>query len=259
MENRKDISIIIAVFNAEKFLQNAIQSVVSQCNNFVELIVIDGGSNDGTVEIIKRNENFIDNWISEPDKGIYDAWNKGVQLSTGDWIMFLGADDQLVPDALQKYTDFMSSIPDSEHIEYISSRIEMVDLQGKSIRVKGWTWEWPLFLRDMTVAHPGSLHSKKLFEKYGLFDISYKITGDYELLLRPRENLKAAFFDEITVLMQEGGASDSLKALKEHERAAVFTGGDSPLSAKLNRYKIQLKFKTKAILRKLGINAYLKK
>lgn len=253
------ISIIIATFNADKFLKNCLDSIIPQISKNIELIIIDAGSKDGTVDIIKNYNEYITFWISEPDKGIYDAWNKGVLASSGDWIMFIGADDQLLPGALEKYAGFMSKLPSIDEVDYISSRMEMVDLSGRSIRVKGWAWEWPLFLKDMTVAHPGSLHSKRLFDQYGLFDISYKITGDYELLLRPREKLKAVFFDEITVLMQEGGASDSLKALLEHERAAVQTGGASATSARLNVYKISLKFRVKAILRKMGFNAYLKK
>lgn len=253
------ISIIIATFNADKFLKNCLDSIVPQIGKNIELIIIDGGSKDTTADIIKNYNEYITFSISEPDKGIYDAWNKGVLASSGDWIMFLGADDQLLPGAIEKYVGFISKFPSVDKVDYISSRMKMVDLTGRSIRVKGWAWEWPLFLKDMTVAHPGSLHSKRLFDQYGLFDISYKITGDYELLLRPREKLKAVFFDEITVLMQEGGASDSLKALLEHERAAVQTGGASATSARLNVYKISLKFRVKAILRKIGFNAYLKK
>lgn len=253
------ISIIVATYNAALYLERLINSINIQNFDSLELIIIDAGSKDGTVELIKKHLEKISYWISEPDNGIYDAWNKGVQASSGDWIMFLGADDQLLPDAIKKYAEFIAKLSHIEEVEYISSRMEMVDLAGRSIRVKGWAWEWPLFLKDMTVAHPGSLHSKKLFDQYGLFNIAYKITGDYELLLRPREKLKAVFFDEVTVLMQEGGASDSLKALLEHERAAVETGGASAMSARFNVYKINLKFRIKAFLRKMGFNAYLKK
>lgn len=255
----KSITVIIATFNAEKYLEKCLSSIFPQLNNESELIIIDGGSRDKTVEIIKKNEEKISYWISESDQGIYDAWNKGINQAKGDWVMFLGADDKLLPDTIRKYEEFMALIPRIDEVDYISSRMEMVDLAGRPIRIKGWAWEWPLFLKDMTVAHPGSLHSRRLFDQYGLFDISYKITGDYELLLRPRENLKARFFDEITVVMQEGGASDSLKALVEHERAAVQTGGASILSARFNAWKISLKFRTKALLRKMGFNLYLKK
>lgn len=256
---KEKISIIIATYNAQNYLEDCLSSILPQLSDFAELIIIDGKSKDSTVSIIEKYNESISYWISEKDNGIYDAWNKGVKASTGDWIMFIGADDQLLPMALKKYANFIEKLPNVDDVDYISSRMEMVDLAGRSIRVKGWAWEWPLFLKDMTVAHPGSLHSKKLFDQYGLFNIAYKITGDYELLLRPREKLKAVFFDEVTVLMQEGGASDSLKALLEHERAAVETGGASAMSARFNVYKINLKFRIKAFLRKMGFNAYLKK
>jgi glycosyltransferase involved in cell wall biosynthesis len=253
------ISIIVATYNAASYLERLIDSIRIQNVDNLEFIIIDAGSRDGTVELIEKHSEKISYWISESDSGIYDAWNKGVKASSGDWIMFLGADDQLLPGALEKYLAFMAKLPNIDKLDYISSRMKMIDLQGHFIRLKGWAWEWPLFLKDMTVAHPGSLHSKKLFDQYGIFDISYKITGDYELLLRPREKLKAAFFDDVTVLMQEGGASDSLKAIREHERAAVNTGGASAISARLNVCKINLKFRAKALLRKIGLNVYLKK
>lgn len=225
----------------------------------VEFIIIDGGSSDRTVEIIMENNKHIDYWISEPDKGIYDAWNKGLNAGTGKWVMFLGADDQLNTEAIEKYTEFICKVPNIEDIDYISSRMEVIDKHGKILRVRGRAWGWPLFLKDMSVAHPGSLHSRKLFEQYGVFNTEYKIAGDYELLLRPKDKLRALFMDIITVKMQEGGASDSLKALVESKKAVVQTGGLSLLSAKLNHTIIRVKFIVKATLRKIGINAYLKR
>jgi len=251
------VTVITATFNAGKTLVHLINSIINQSDTNYELILIDGGSKDNTVDIIKQYSSYIFYWISEPDNGIYDAWNKGIQKASGNWIMFLGADDTLNPDALKQYRAFISNRQDKD-LQYISSRVEMVDLQGRSIRIKGWPWQWPRFLKDMTVAHTGSLHAKSLFGKYGLFDTSYKITGDYELLLRPRDKLKAAFMNEVTVRMSEGGASDSAAALKEHQRAAVTTGGASEFMMMLNKWYIFSKITIKGLLRKMGFNVYLK-
>jgi len=250
-------SIIIATYNAGKYLERAITSVIANKYNNIDLIIIDANSKDETINIIKKYEQYLSYWVSEKDEGIYDAWNKGVKKAAGDWIMFFGADDILLPNALVDYDSFIRSL--KEEVDYISSKKQMIDKTNKLIRVIGSKWEWPFFLKEMMVAHPGSLHSKTLFEKYGLYDTSYKITGDYELLLRPGNKLKAAFMDKITIMMSEGGASDSIMAVKEHYRAALKTGGQSRVSAQINFIIVYLKFKLKKLLRYFGINAYLKK
>lgn len=253
------ITIITAVFNGGATLGRLINSIIPQKGSNIEFILIDGGSKDNTLDIIKANENIIDYWISEPDKGIYDAWNKGIKKASGNWIMFLGCDDLLMPDAIQTYTEFIHNNSDNRHLEYISSRIEIIDKKGNTVRIKGWKWEWPKFLREVTVAHPGSLHARSFFEKYGDFDITYKITGDFELLLRPRQNFKTAYINKVTAKMTEGGASDSVKAIIEHYKAATITGGSSKLIAYMNMMNVYIKFKAKKIARSIGLNLYLKR
>lgn len=257
MKTYPKITVITATYNAERYLEESINSVYDQYYPNLEYIIIDGGSKDKTVDIIKQNSSKITHWISEPDSGIYDAWNKGVNKSSGDWVMFLGSDDLLLPNALDAYAKFIITL--SNDVEYVSSKIRMTDEILNPIRVKGWRWEWPRFLRVMTVAHPGSLHSRKLFEEHGKFDIGYKIVGDYEFLLRPGAQLKTAYLDTITVIMREGGASDSWAAIREQYRASTQTGKYSVLNAAANMYFIGSKFYTKKYLRALGVNAYLRK
>jgi len=252
------ISIITATYNAESCLENLLKSIKLQKTDNIEFVIIDGASKDNTISIIKRYNEFIDYWISEPDTGIYDAWNKGVKLTTGEWIMFLGADDQLMPKALKTNIDFILK-NSSQELDLISSKIEMIDNNRKSIRIKGWKWEWPRFLYEMTIAHPGALHSRKLFVKHGLFNQDYKIAGDYELLLRPRNNLKTAFIDAITVKMCEGGTSDSIAAAFELYKLTTKTGGANRLTATINATVIILKYLIKSGFRHFGFNVYLRK
>jgi len=251
------ISIIIATYNAGIYLQLCLDSIAVQRNEYLELIIIDGGSTDNTIEIIEKNHKQINYWISEPDRGIYDAWNKGLKNVSGEWVMFLGADDQLVPDAIESYTTLIKSINADNKVDFISSQVQMIDEKGKDIRVKGWPFAWPLFLKEMTIAHTGSLHSIKLFEEYGNFDIAYKIVGDYEFLLRPGNKLNALYLNKITVIMSEGGVSDSNAAIFEQYKAVIQTGKAEKDHAIRNLIIVLLKFNTKKILRAMGLNFYL--
>jgi len=258
MNSKPLISIITVVYNAEKTLEQTILSVINQSYSNIEFIIIDGGSKDGTTNIINKYSSKIAYWVSEPDNGIYDAWNKGIKNATGDWICFLGADDVFVDGGVKKYVEFIQK-DDNNKLDYISSRVEMIDENGESIWINGWKWEWPQFLRKMTVAHPGSFHSKQFFDKYGLFDTSYRVTGDYELLLRPKENLKTGFFNEITVKMAEGGTSDSIRAIKEHCQAARITGGGSFMYVYSSGAYVLVKSKLNKLFRKLGMNINIKR
>ncbi|RQO36107.1 glycosyltransferase [Herminiimonas sp. KBW02] len=241
------VTIITAVFNGEKTIEQTILSVISQSYNNLEYIIIDAGSTDGTIDIIKKYEHAINYWVSEPDGGIYDAWNKGVALASGTWIAFLGSDDLYREGAVQAYIDFVSSRTDLD-IEYVSSKINLTN-DEKVLRTVGLPWSWEIFRKYMKVAHVGSLHHKKLFEKYGLFDDSYRITGDYEFLLRPGRHLNAYFLDEITVNMHVGGVSNAdSRVFEESTRAKISTGGRNVVASQIEKYWAILKWKIRSQL-----------
>lgn len=221
------ISVVVATYNAEKYLHSALESIINQDYAATDIVVIDGKSKDNTVDIIKKYADKIGYWISESDKGIYDAWNKGVKNAKGDWIMFLGSDDCLVPGALQAYADFISRL--EPEIEFVSSKIQCADANLVPYRVIGWPWEWPKYQHVNTIAHPGSMHRRDLFERYGYFDPSYRIVGDYEFLLRGGPRLRTAFMDRITVIFREGGVSDGYAAIRESYKASITTGKASRL------------------------------
>lgn len=208
------ISIIIATFNAELRLSRCLDSIISQKTEEIELLIIDGGSVDGTLKLIDSYKGCIDFVLSEKDNGIYDAWNKGLRQAKGEWIMFLGADDQLMPGVLGKYLQFICSI-EGKICDYISARINYCNADGRLIKVIGKAWKWSEFKDKMTVAHVASLHNRSLFNQVGLFDTSYRICADYELLMRKRDKLAATFFSEIVASMESGGVSFSTAAIKE--------------------------------------------
>ncbi len=110
------VSVITAVFNGEAFIASCIESVLSQDYPNIEHIVLDGGSTDGTVAILRKYQDQIAFWQSEPDKGVFDAWNKGLDLARGEWIAFLGADDCYLPGAISAYIELAQRNPEAEFL-----------------------------------------------------------------------------------------------------------------------------------------------
>ena len=208
--NRKStplISIIVAVFNGAKTLQQCIDSVAQQTYAKKELIIIDGGSKDGTVDLREANQQQISYWISEPDRGIYNAWNKGLSQAKGDWICFLGADDYLLnAQVLEKMAAALEQLSAEIHVAYG----QVMLLSNESLFAVGEPW---LTIKDrfkqvMCIPHQGVMHRRSLFEQNGKFDESFRIAGDYELLLRELKKGDAIFIpDLITTGMRQGGIS----------------------------------------------------
>jgi glycosyltransferase involved in cell wall biosynthesis len=244
------ISIIIAVFNVEDYLEDAILSVINQTYDNVEHIIIDGGSTDGTLDIIKKYTDKIDYWISEKDKGIYDAWNKAVQISCGQWIGFLGADDFYELNAIQIYVENINLLA---KVEFISSQSYFCTKDKKILRKIGKSWNWKDFSIYMNIAHVGSLHRKSLFEKYGIYDINFKVCGDYDLLLRAGNKLKAGFVNQILCNMRIGGISHGgTSKIFEEIYQAKFKNNTRPTS--LHIYIDTLWARLKWIIRKYYYN-----
>lgn len=252
------ISIITATFNSVAVIEKSILSVISQSFTNFEYIIIDGGSTDGTRQIIEKYKSHITYTISEKDKGIYDAWNKGLEKATGDWVMFIGADDFLVPDALQSYASFINET-DTKSVLYISSKVNLLSQSGEVTRTYGWPWKWDSFKRVNLIAHPGSLQSMKLFKDYGQYDISYKIVGDYELLLRPKEKLNALFLNKVTVDVTEGGASSKIETFYELRRAVLNSKSINKALAFADFYVQVIKFVARKFGKRFGLTLYLRK
>lgn len=231
-------TIVIATYNSEYFLERAILSVLNQDFNDYEIVIVDGKSTDLTMSIVNKYSSKIKKVISEKDNGIYDAWNKGIKISEGEWVMFIGSDDILLENALNDYYNYIAEI--NPEIEFISSLVQLIDFNGKIIRTIGKAWNWNKFKKYMCVAHVGSLHRKTLFLNYGNFDSNYKITGDYEFLLRPNNHLKASFLEKVTAKMQIGGVSLNNKSFVETYNAKTLTGGRNKFIAAIELIKAYL-------------------
>lgn len=222
------ISIIVAVYNRSESLQRCINSVASQAYSNKELIIIDGGSTDGTVDILKSNHEQITYWESKQDRGIYHAFNKALAHSQGEWIYFLGSDDYLWDNqTLSNITQKLEEIAD-RNVLLVYGKVAMVSQGGDVLEVVNKPWEQvkDLFLQGCYICHQGVFHHKSLFEKHGQFDESFPISGDYELLLRELKlkDSQPLFISDLTIAaMQTGGFSSSPKhrisILQEFARA----------------------------------------
>lgn len=199
------LSIIIATYDSEKTLSRTLDSIEGQTLDEIEVIVIDGNSSDGTMRIVEEFSSKAIRWISEPDKGIYDAWNKGLQLSRGKYICFIGSDDYFAyPNALSD----LYSLADKENLDFVSAKYQLVNEIGEPRLIRGLPWSWNGIKKRMVVAHPGSLHKRAMFSKME-YNSLYKIASDYELLLNQGPTLKSGFLNKITVVMADGGVSNN--------------------------------------------------
>ncbi|MDG4476043.1 glycosyltransferase family 2 protein [Thiovibrio frasassiensis] len=224
------ISIIVAVFNGVDALQQCIDSVATQTYLNKELIVIDGGSEDGTVAIIEASREKIDYWVSEVDGGVYNAWNKGLSKAKGEWICFLGADDYLLgTEVLAQISARLEKIPQSIRVVY--AQIMLLSAGGEALFPVGEPWEKMKvrFRQGLCLPHQGVMHRRSLFEQNGKFDESFRIGGDYELMLRELKTANAVFIpDIIPTAMRQGGLSSnpssSIQAMRDVRRAQKMHG-----------------------------------
>jgi len=257
MDNKPLISIITATYNSQNTLDKFINSIVNQSYKNFELIIIDGASKDNTIDIIKQHSDHIIKWISEKDNGVYDAWNKGLTYAKGDWITFIGSDDELYHDALENYIDFINN--SQEQYDLISSRIHIINDNNDIVRTLGWPWEWKKSRKVFTIAHPGALHKKDLFSKFGNFNTMFKICGDYDFLLRCGEDMKAGFMNKVTLRMALGGLSDTHAVLKETYKILRVTSKLNYIDATYIYTLQSLKYFIRKGFRQLGLNIALKK
>lgn len=192
------ISVITAVYNGEKNIEETIKSIVNQTYENIEYIIIDGGSTDGTIDIIKKYENYLAYWISEKDKGISDAFNKGLKVANGDYINFQGDGDGFVSnDALKKVFEGINQNDDI----FISAKIQRIDEDGNEIFISKHVdnFDKKSLLFRMSLPHQGLFTHKSYFEKYGLFDINNTFCMDYEHLLRSYHNFPKVVTKDIVV------------------------------------------------------------
>jgi len=201
------VSIITATYNSAETLEETIRSLISQSYPDIEYIVVDGGSTDGTLGIINKYENKIAKVISEKDNGMYDALNKGILLSTGEIVGILNSDDLYYDkDVIKTIVQKM----EESGAEVCWGDLVYVKRKDTSAIVRLWKsseYKPGLFQKGWHPPHPAFFVKKAAYDKYGLFNLDFKISADYELMLRFLEKYKSrsCYTPKFLVKMRDGG------------------------------------------------------
>jgi len=204
------ISIITVCWNAATTIEKTIRSVASQTYGDMEYIVIDGKSNDGTLEIVQQYPNVVSKWISEPDKGLYDAMNKGIRMATGDYVGIINADDTFFDaQVVSKIAAFLKC-NDTIHAcigDIVQHRNDGTVVRRYSAR----NWKPKMLKFGFMPPHPAVFIKKEVFDKFGGYEGNFKIAADYELITRLflKNKITWAYSNMVTHSMLLGGLSSS--------------------------------------------------
>ena len=203
------LSLITVTYNSGKTLAYTIKSVLSQSFSNIEYIIVDGASKDDTLSIIKEYEPLFQGrmkWISEPDKGLYDAMNKGIRMATGDVVGILNSDDLFMDDKV--LADVAAAF--DEQTDAIFGNLYFVDQEDVNQIVRVWKGSpYKSFKSGWHPAHPTFYVRREVYEKYGGFDTSFDVSADFELMLRliEKHGIRTKYLDRYMVKMRMGGES----------------------------------------------------
>lgn len=215
-------SIATPCWNSVETIERTIKSVLAQEFKDYEYIIVDGGSTDGTLDIINKYEPLFEGrmkWKSEPDKGLYDAFNKGVERSIGIYCWNVNADDYIEPDALAKLADFITRGSFGDEYPIISGILNFLSRDGQ--KVLNQFKSNPEYMKEcykkdhIGLPHPATLVPKKIYEKYGAFDTYYRICGDADWFHRVYSaGVKFDFANFVISNMSDGGVSNAFNFKK---------------------------------------------
>lgn len=176
------VTIITVVYNRVKYLEQSILSVLNQTYKNIEYIIIDGGSTDGTLKVIKEYDNMIDYWLSEPDKGMYYALNKGIALASGELIGICHSDDYYHSnDLIYQLVEFHKVVKSDV---YHGDAIYLLETKEKTKLISIKSDHEKILQTHRSIIHPTTFIAKDIFRKYGFYDTKYKSASDYEMMIR---------------------------------------------------------------------------
>lgn len=216
------ISLITATFNSAETLRDTMQSVLNQTFKDVEYVIVDGNSKDTTLDIVKEFEPLFEghlHWVSEPDKGIYDAMNKGVRMAHGDVVGILNSDDFFASDdVLEKVNAAFTENPtidgvyaDVRYVDWNDTSKTVRMFSGKDFKRKKLCW-------GKMPPHPSFYVKKECYDKFGLYSLDYPICADYDMFVKMiwEGNIKTLYINDVFVNMRSGGTSSS--GIKVHKK-----------------------------------------
>ena len=207
------ISVITVCYNSVTTLQDTLESVLRQTCPDLEYIVVDGASKDGTRELIEKYVPKFSGrmkWISEPDKGIYDAMNKGIRMATGDVIGFLNSDDYYYDSNVVQ--DIIAAFEKNPEADAIHGNLNYINAQGKIVRTWiGSPYKQGAFQRGWMAAQPTFYCRHECFKRYGSFDLTISSAADFELMLRfiEKHHISTYYINRFFICMRTGGSSTS--------------------------------------------------
>jgi glycosyltransferase involved in cell wall biosynthesis len=220
------VTVITVTFNSSKTLENTIKSVISQKYDNYEYIIIDGGSSDGTLEIVDKYSSFIAYWLSAPDNGIYDAMNKGISFAYGEWIALLNSDDVYMND------DVLSKLAtQNDKVSVIATDVVMMTDEGE--KVFSVNTKRPLY-RNIPYMHTGLFIRHSVYRQLGVYDTKYSIASDIEYIFRMLSSgIQINCLDYPLVKMRDDGASAKYfkHGRKEYRLIYMAYGGNAIMAA----------------------------
>jgi glycosyltransferase involved in cell wall biosynthesis len=220
------VSIVTIVRNGEHVIEKTFKSVFEQDYPNVEYVVVDGASQDKTVDIIRKYESRISSWISEPDAGIYDAMNKGVALCSGEIIGLLNADDRYEPDVVKTVVESL----DVEHAELAYGVTRIVDSTGRVVGRSGRRFDVRKLFGSVGFMHPSVFVTRKAYEKVGLFDLRFRCGADSDWILRAHnENVKFVQSRHTCYMSDNGVSNKSLKFIGYGEYLQSLSNNGFPI------------------------------
>lgn len=243
------VSIITVSYNSIKTINETISSVLNQTYPNIEYIIIDGVSNDGTLDIVNSFNNRITKIISEPDKGIYDAMNKGIKIATGDIIGILNSDDLYVHNKIIE--EIASEFLNDNCLDILYGDLVYVDKYDTSVVKRKWVscpYYINFFENGNVPPHPSLFVKKEIYNEIGLFNTSLKFAADYEFMLRLfKKNIYVSkYYNKILVKMRLGGATN------KNFKNIIIGNFEILKSWRINNYKIPLFLIPKRFIRKLN-------
>ena len=215
------VSIITPVYNNKEFIEDCMKNILEQSYEDIEYIIVDGGSTDGSLEVIEKYKDKISKFISEKDNGIYDGMNKGIKMATGEIVGILNSDDFY---ASNNVIEKVVKTFEKGNCDCLWGDLVYVDYKGTDRIMRNWKsseYKKGQFRRGWMPPHPTFFVKKWVYEKYGLFNLDFSIAADYELMLRflERYKVKSCYIPQVLVKMRAGGQSN--KSIKNIVKANI--------------------------------------